>query len=371
MYNKSSCASCTKEKDGNYMEKDLAIALRTLKQKTGIAVDAYSSSFTHIYSSGEKIPFEFDGSYTDGLQDKKQNATLFRFRFKKETYYGVISGAGEVERNYAMFICAHLENSGVQDDTLSKADFLRSIVFGDCSSMQIVKYMRKFAVPPVPCYVLLITAKTNSAQDIVEFLESYTINDLDSATAISEDSCVFVKYITSEADSEFLSPVEYAELCCRSLFEETGIRAKIGVGCTVRSLSESMQSYTQAESALKTSEVLQSKSNVHSYKEYMLYKMIEDLPPATLISYYNVLVDGDAKSIFADPDMLGTAEKFLENNLNVSETARKLYMHRNTLTYRLDKIQRATGLDIRNFSDAITFRLCSLLYKISNKQVSL
>ena len=91
------------------------------------------------------------------------------------------------------------------------------------------------------------------------------------------------------------------------------------------------------------------------------------MPAISVINYYNVLVDGDAKSIFADPDMLGTAEKFLENNLNVSETARKLYMHRNTLTYRLDKIQRATGLDIRNFSDAITFRLCSLLYKISNK----
>ena len=128
-----------------------------------------------------------------------------------------------------------------------------------------------------------------------------------------------------------------------------------------------MQSYAQAESALKISEALESKNNVHSYKEYMLYKIIEDLPPMMLMNYYNVLVDGDAKSIFSDPDMLGTAEKFLENNLNVSETARKLYMHRNTLTYRLDKIERATGLDIRNFSDAITFRLCGLLYKISNK----
>lgn len=349
------------------MERELILALRTLKQKTGIEIDVYSFTFNYLYSSGEKIPFEYGGGYTDGLQDKKQNLTLFRFRFKKEIYYGVIKGCGEVERNYAMFICGHLENSGIQEDTLSKADFLRSIVFGDCSGMQIVKYMRKFSVPPVPCYVLLITGKQECANEVVEFLESYTINGLDSATAISDDSCLFVKYLTSETDSEFQSPVEYAELLCRSIFEESGLKVKIGVGGTVRSLSESMQSYAQAESALKISEALQSKNSVHSYKEYMLYKMIEDLPPATLINYYNVLVDGDAKSIFADPDMLGTAEKFLEHNLNVSETARKLYMHRNTLTYRLDKIQRATGLDIRNFSDAITFRLCSLLYKISNK----
>ena len=349
------------------MERELILAIKALKQKTGIAVDAYSSTFNFLYSAEEQIPFEYSGGYTDGLQDKKQNVTLFRFRFKKDMYYGVIKGSSEVERNYAMFICSYLENSGTQEESLPKADFLRSIVFGECSGMQIIKYMRKFAVPPVPCYVLLITAKANTSNDIAEFLESYTMNGVDTATPISDDSCVFVKFLTSEGDSEFQSPVEFAEVFCRSLYEETGIRAQVGIGSTVRTLSESMQSYSQAESALKISQSFNSKNSVHSYKEYMLYKMVEDMPPLTLMNYYNTLVDGDAKSVFSDPDMLGTAEEFLENNLNVSETARKLYMHRNTLTYRLDKIERATGLDIRNFSDAVTFRLCGLLYKILNK----
>lgn len=349
------------------MERELALALKALKQKTGISVDVYSSTFAFLYTSDQKIAFEYSGGYTDGLQDKKQNVTLFRFRFKKDLYYGVISGSGEVERNYALFICSYLENSGSQEESLPKADFLRSIVFGECSGMQIVKYMRKFSVPPVPCYVLLITAKNNTSSDIVEFLESYTMNGVDSATAVSDDACVFVKFLTSEGDVEFQSPVDFAEVFCRSLYEETGIRAKVGVGSTVRSLSESMQSYSQAESALKISQSFNSKNSVHSYKQYTLYKMVEDMSPLTLMNYYNTLVDGDAKSVFSDPDMLGTAEEFLENNLNVSETARKLYMHRNTLTYRLDKIERATGLDIRNFSDAVTFRLCGLLYKILNK----
>ena len=133
------------------MERELILALRGLKQKTGISMDVYSESFTFLYSTGERIPFEYLGGYTDGIQDKKQNLTLFRFRFKKEVYYGVIPGVSEVERNYALFICGYLENSGTQEDSLSKADFLRSIVLGDCSSMQIVKYMRKFSIPPVPC----------------------------------------------------------------------------------------------------------------------------------------------------------------------------------------------------------------------------
>ena len=70
---------------------------------------------------------------------------------------------------------------------------------------------------------------------------------------------------------------------------------------------------------------------------------------------------------FLAQNKIPTAEVFLENNLNVSETSRKLFLHRNTLTYRLDKIERQTGLDIRKFSDAVTFRLITVLFKQGKK----
>ena len=71
-----------------------------------------------------------------------------------------------------------------------------------------------------------------------------------------------------------------------------------------------------------------------------------------------------AEEVFEDDDMMETAERFLENSLNISETARELFMHRNTLMYRLDKIERITGLNIRKFSDAVTFRVITILYKL-------
>ena len=55
--------------------------------------------------------------------------------------------------------------------------------------------------------------------------------------------------------------------------------------------------------------------------------------------------------------------KFLENNLNVSETSRQLFIHRNTLVYRLDKIQKLTNLDLRVFDDAITFKMALMVVK--------
>ena len=73
------------------------------------------------------------------------------------------------------------------------------------------------------------------------------------------------------------------------------------------------------------------------------------------------------KEIFEDEEMLETAEAFLQSSLNISETSRNLYMHRNTLLYRLDKIEKATGLNIRLFSDAVSFRVLSILYKLLKK----
>lgn len=346
------------------MDKELMLVLRTLKQKTGISVDVYTSDFKYLHSSGEKIPFVYNGGYTEGLQDKKQNATLFRFRFKRESFYGVISGANDTARNYAMFICEHMENSGSVGDDLSKRDFLRGIVFGECNGMQIVKFMRKFSVPAVPCYVLVISVESGTIDEVINFLDNYTINGLDTAFSSGDSECVFVKFITGENENEFRSPLEYAGIFTSSVFDETGIKVQVGVGGTVKSLSESNQSYTQAENALKLGKQFSSGLAVHSYKEYMLYRMLEELPPSKLAQYFNMLADGEARTVFTDPDLLNTAEEFLENNLNVSETARKLYMHRNTLTYRLDKIERATGLNIRNFSDAVTFRLTNLLFKM-------
>jgi carbohydrate diacid regulator len=116
--------------------------------------------------------------------------------------------------------------------------------------------------------------------------------------------------------------------------------------------------------AVRMSYAINSKGGVHSFKEYMLIKMLEDMPKYKLNEYLETLMDTGAREIFNDTEMTNTAEEFLENSLNVSETARKLYLHRNTLTYRLDKIEKSTGLNIRKFSDAVTFRLITILSKL-------
>ena len=133
------------------------------------------------------------------------------------------------------------------------------------------------------------------------------------------------------------------------------------------SLAEISLSYQQALGALRYGETLGQKDRVYSYKDFILVKMLEELPQSKLQQYFSLLSLDHVKEIFDDGEMMTTAKEFLRNNLNVSEAARSMYLHRNTLTYRLDKIERATGLNIRTFADAVSFHLLSLLYPFVKK----
>ncbi len=141
----------------------------------------------------------------------------------------------------------------------------------------------------------------------------------------------------------------------------------VGVGPTVRSLKDISASYSQADNTLRYADVFEIPGQVHSYREVILVKMIEDIPEMRLAQYLSEITDEHCNEVFEDEEMLGTAEAFLQSSLNVSETSRNLYMHRNTLLYRLDKIEKATGLNIRQFSDAVSFRVLTVLYRLLKK----
>jgi carbohydrate diacid regulator len=214
----------------------------------------------------------------------------------------------------------------------------------------------------MPAFVLIITAESRYS-DVMLVLKNYSEGRADFISKIGENQIVFVKFI-DEDNNEYQSSTEYAEFLRLSVYEETGIQVRISVGGTVKTLVDLTSSYSQAMTALRMSKAMEAKGDVHSFKEYVLIRMLEEMPKHKLNEYLEILMDTDAKDVFNDPEMIETAEEFLENSLNVSETARKLYLHRNTLTYRLDKIERSTGLNIRKFADAITFRLVTILSKL-------
>ena len=301
---------------------------------------------------------QFEGVTDDG------GFTYFRFLYKNVGYVGVVRGATETERNYAFLLPSYIESFMEKETELSKTEYLKRILHGECSSMGLYKYAMKYSVRGAACFVIALRVP-KLMQETLAVLEQYGGNSLDTVVQMSEQSCVLVKFV--EEDTEYSSSVDYAEFLVQSLKEELGITVHAGVGPTVRELKDAAVSYASAENALRYADVFEVSGNVHSYRDFILIKMLEDIPESKLTEYLAELSDAHSKEIFEDEEMLDTAEAFLDSSLNVSETSRNLYMHRNTLLYRLDKIEKATGLNVRDFSDAVSFRVLTILHKLLKK----
>lgn len=291
--------------------------------------------------------------------------TYFRFLYKGVGYIGVLEGVGVEEKRYALLLPSYIENFSERETELSKTAQLKRILLGESSSMAVYKYTTKYSVRDTACFVIALRVEKHM-QEALAILEQYGGNSLDTALQINEDTCVLVRFVENNPE-EYHSTVDYAEFLVQSLKEELGIDARAGVGPIAKELKDAAISYAGAENALRYADVFNVSGSVHSYREFILVKMLESIPESKLMEYFAELSDEHIKEIFDDEEMLNTAETFLQSSLNVSETSRNMYMHRNTLLYRLDKIEKATGLNIRAFPDAVSFRVLTILHKLLRK----
>lgn len=345
------------------MENDIKVFVKGIIEKTGLDFSVYSANGEFICGATnlkEKVPCDFEGIKTLPALNK----TVFYIKYKSKSFIGCLEGATKIQENYAYLITELAENAFLKDAGLTRAEFCKAILLGEVNHSQISKYVRKYEMKDLPAFVMVISANKKSFADVLHLLKTYSDDSLDFAVDIDDNQLAYVKFVDEIIENEYQSSTEYAMVLKQSIYEETGSSVKIAIGSTVKTLADLSTSFAQAMTAVRMSNALNSKGDIHSFKEYMLIKMLEDMPKYKLNEYLEILLDNTAKEIFFDEEMTNTAEEFLENSLNVSETSRKLYLHRNTLTYRLDKIEKGAGLDIRKFSDAVTFRLITILSKL-------
>lgn len=301
----------------------------------------------------------FEGVADDG------EYTFFRFFFKGIGYVGVLTGVDDVTKSYALMLPAYIESLADREAELSKTEYLKSILKGECSSLGVYKYAMKYAVKDIGCFALVLRVP-KLMKEAVALIEQYGGNSLDTVAVTAEDVCVLVKYV-DKTENEYRSSVDYAEFLAQSLKEELGLQVEVGVGPTVKSIKDIARSYQQAENALRYADVFGEDGKVHSYREFVLVKVLEDVAESKLAEYFADLTDEHFLEMFQDEEMITTAEEFLRTSLNISESSRNLYVHRNTLLYRLDKFEGATGLNLRNFGDAVSFRVLTLIHRLLRK----
>ena len=141
---------------------------------------------------------------------------------------------------------------------------------------------------------------------------------------------------------------------------EAMVNVRISFGTIIPELKEVSQSYKEAGMALDVGRIFYPERNILSYRELGIGRLIHQLPVSLCEMFLEEVFAGNSVDQF-DEETLSTVDKFFENSLNISETARQLFVHRNTLVYRLEKIQKQTGLDVRVFEDALTFKIALMV----------
>lgn len=185
----------------------------------------------------------------------------------------------------------------------------------------------------------------------------------DFITAVDEKSIIVVKEL-GEQDG-YPEMDRTAEMILDALGEEKKKEALIAYGTIVGEIKEVSRSYKEARMALNVGKIFFEERKVIAYSSLGIGRLIYQLPIPLCKMFIKEVFDGKSPDDF-DDETLTTINKFFENSLNVSETSRQLYIHRNTLVYRLDKLQKTTGLDLRVFEDAITFKIALMVVKYMN-----
>ena len=179
----------------------------------------------------------------------------------------------------------------------------------------------------------------------------------DFVTAVDEDSIIIVKRLATE---DYADVEDTAKTIIDALEDREDEKVRVSYGTVVRDIKDVSRSYKEATMALDVGKVFFSDKQIIAYSVLGIGRLIYQLP-IPLCKMFIGEIFGDKSPDEFDEETLTTIDKFFENRLNVSETSRQLYIHRNTLVYRLDKIQKSTGLDLRKFDDAITFKIAMMV----------
>lgn len=248
------------------------------------------------------------------------------------------------------------------DENYDRGNFIKNIILDNILPGDIYLKARELRFnSDVSRTVLLIrvTAKNDiSVYDIVQNL--FPDKSKDFVINISETDIALVKETKPNVSSETIEKL--ANSIVDTLSGEFYTQVVVGIGTTVSSLKDLAKSFKEAQVSLEVGKVFDTEKTIVSYDNLGIARLIYQLPTTLCETFLReVFKKGSIDSL--DHETLFTIQRFFENNLNVSETSRKLFVHRNTLVYRLEKIRKITGLDLREFDHAIVFKIALMVKK--------
>ena len=282
---------------------------------------------------------------------------------EKPEYAVFVAGTDELAAQFCSLMAVSL--AGIKqyyDEKYDRANFIKNVILDNILPGDIYIKARELRFPTdVSRVVLFIRVLTNNDISVFDIVQNlFPDKSKDFVFSVSESDVVLVKEIRPGIESADLEKL--ARSIVDTLGSEFFTRVNVGIGTTATGIKDLAKSFKEAQVALEVGKVFDTDKSIVSYDNLGIARLIYQLP-TTLCEMFlkEVFKRGSIESL--DQETLFTIQKFFENNLNVSETSRKLFVHRNTLVYRLEKIKKLTGLDLREFDHAIVFKVALMVKK--------
>lgn len=243
-----------------------------------------------------------------------------------------------------------------------KDNFIKNLLLDNLLLVDIYNRAKKLHIETeARRVVFIIETKNEKDTNALETVRSlFAGKTKDFITAVDEKNIILVKELKANETYEDLNKT--AKVILDMLNTEAMTKVNVAYGTIVNEIRDVSRSFKEAKMALDVGKIFYSDRNVVAYSNLGIGRLIYQLPMSLCKMFIKEIFDGKSLDEF-DEETLVTINKFFENSLNVSETSRQLYIHRNTLVYRLDKLQKTTNLDLRVFEDAITFKIALMVVK--------
>ena len=295
--------------------------------------------------------------------------------FGQKTFRAIMSSANFFE--YAVFCagdddqaraCCNLAYIALNDakkfyeEKHDRATFVKNIIMDNILAGDIyIRAKELHFTTEAPRAVFLVRQIGAGDVSTVDVLSGMFPDKLqDFVLSINETDIAVIKQLPTTASAEELEKI--AKTMEDTLKNELFIKSVIGIGTVAEHLRELSDAYKEAQTAIEVGKVFDTEKSIMHYENLGIGRLIYQLP-TTLCDIFLSEVFKKNSIDSLDQETLFTINKFFENNLNVSETSRKLFVHRNTLVYRLEKIKKLTGLDLRQFDHAIVFKVALMVRK--------
>ncbi len=291
------------------------------------------------------------------------NNHLLKILDEGEALY-ILLASGQTEDAYMVGkICVSQLQSLIvaYKERYDRNNFFQNLLLDNLLLIDIYNRAKKLRIEVTkPRVIIIVETKAERDSTASELLSGmFTSQTGDYVTAVDETSVILIKSLKS--GEGYTEIEEVASTIASMMNTEAMLDVRVSYGTIVNELKDLSKSYKEAKMALEVGKIFYAERHVNAYNTLGIGRLIYQLPVNLCRIFIDEIFGGREIPENLDEETLNTINKFFENNLNVSETSRQLFVHRNTLVYRIEKLEKATGLDIRTFDEALTFKIALMV----------